>query len=388
VNARRRQAQHHDRGFTLVELLVTIVVASLIAATTFTFFAGQQQIYDTQTKMLGVQENLWASLETVTKYLRSAGAGIADCVRLDPDGSGADNGDPPPGGAAAPATGLRAYRNGVVFRIAPLWIQNGVGGAPDTITVAYGRGASGNFRDAYLGTTISAGGSTAAITTLPGQSSRFVPGEFMALVDEARSDGDRGCSLFNITDVVPGTSTLLHGTSSSWNPLADSTAHMPFLYQGGSSTATGGVRNLGQLVWIRLAIDASGAAGVPPRLTLDRLDDADPPQVLAEGIEDMQVAYGCDLGPEAMPDGVLTEGTDPATRLADEWTYNEPGDVEPQRCQRPDAVRITLVARTLTPEQGLANVPGNLRPAAEDGATGTADLFRHRVVNATVRMRN
>jgi prepilin-type N-terminal cleavage/methylation domain-containing protein len=375
-----------DGGFTLVELLVTIVVASLIAAATFTFFAGQQQIYDTQTKMLGVQENLWASLETVTKYVRSSGAGIADCVRLDSDGSGADTGDPPPGGAVAPATGLRAYRNGVNFRIAPLWIQNGPGGTPDAITVAYGRGASGNFRDAFLGTTISAGSSTATITTLTGQTTRFRAGEFMALVDEARSNGDRGCSLFNITDVVAGTRTLLHGTSSSWNPIADSTDHMPFLYQGGSDVTTGGVRNLGQLVWVRLAIDATGTAA--PRLTLDRLDDADPPQVLAEGIEDMQIAYGCDLGPEITPDGVLTEGTDSATRLTDEWTYNEPGDLEPARCQRPDAVRITLVARTLAPEPALANTPGNLRPAAEDGVAGTADLFRHRMVNATVRMRN
>ncbi|HEY0707240.1 MAG TPA: PilW family protein [Polyangia bacterium] len=380
---------HVEGGFTLIELLVTIIAGTLVAAATFTFFASQQRVYEVQTKMIGVQENLWGALETVTRYVRSSGAGMQDCVRGDADGSGSDTGDPPPGGDVAPTTGLRAFRDGVgTFRIPPLWIRNGAAGAPDTITVAFGRGSSGNFRDALLGATVSAGQSTGDVTTMPGQSGRFVAGEFMLLVDEARGDADRGCSLFRITNVIPGSDTLMRATSSPWNPTTDQLALVPFLYQGGTLTSTGGIRNLGELVWVQLAIDQSGAPDVAPRLTLDRLDDTAPAQILAEGIEDMQIAYGCDLGPGTTPDGTITEGTDTATRLADEWTYNQAGDVQPTRCQRPDAIRITLVGRTLVPDETLTLQTTNGRPNVEDGSGGAPDLFRHRTVTATVRLRN
>jgi type II secretory pathway pseudopilin PulG len=391
VISRRRTRpgrHHHAAGFTLVELMVGLIAAALVAAGTFTFFAGQQRIYEIQTKMLGVQENLWAAQETVARYVRSSGAGMGDCVRADSDGTGVDTGDPSPGGATAPQTGLRAFRAGVgALRIAPLWIQNGVAGTPDAITVAYGRGASGSFRDAFLGTSVLAGQSfSTAVVTQPGQSVRFVPGEFILLVHEARSDTDRGCSLFRITDVLSVSNSLVHSVTSPWNATSDLTAVVPFDYPAGV-TGTGGVRNFGELVWVRLAINNPGG-GVAPSLTMDRLDDDQPAQVLAEGIEDLQVAYACDSGLSGVSDGILTEGIDPGSRLTDDWTYNEPGDVEPLRCQRPDAVRITLVARTLTPDPTLTNASGNVRPATEDAATAAADLFRHRAITATVRLRN
>jgi type II secretory pathway pseudopilin PulG len=383
---RRRRAA--TAGFTLVELMVGLIAAALVAAGTFTFFAGQQRVYEIQTKMLSVQENLWAAQETVARYVRSSGAGMNDCLRPDADGSGVDTGDPPPGGASAPQTGLRAFRAGVgPLRIAPLWIQNGVAGTPDAITVAYGRGTSGNFRDAFLGTTILAGQSfSTALVTQPGQTVRFVNGEFILLVHEARSDGDRGCSLFRITDVLGVSNTLVHSVTSPWNATSDLTAVVPFDYPSGVN-GIGGVRNFGELVWVRLAINNPGG-GVAPSLTMDRLDDDQPAQVLAEGIEDMQVAYACDSGLSGVLDGILTEGIDPASRLTDDWTYNEPGDVEPLRCQQPEAVRITLVARTLTPDPTLTNASGNVRPATEDAAAAAADLFRHRAITATVRLRN
>jgi prepilin-type N-terminal cleavage/methylation domain-containing protein len=375
-----------DTGFTLVELMIAIVAASLIAAGTFTFFAGQQRIYEMQTKMLGVQENLWAALETVTRYVRSSGAGMNDCVRGDADGAGPDTGDPPPAGNAAPATGLRAFLSGQgAFRIAPLWIRNGPEGTPDTITVAYGRGATGNFRDAFLGASVLAGNATGNFTTLLAQSRRFLSGEFVLLVHEARADGDRGCSLFRITDISAG-DVIAHTVVSPWNADANLIDVVPFDYPGGSASSTGGLRNFGELVWVRLAIDATGAPDVAPRLTLDRLDDADPPQVLAEGIEDMQVAYGCDISGGA--DGTITEGTDALSRQSDEWIYNQTGDIEPVNCRRPDAVRITLIGRTATPDSLLTESGGNVRPSAEDGATAVADMFRHRAVSATIRLRN
>ena len=70
-----------DRGMTLVEIMITLVISSIIAASTFMFFAGQQRIYETQTKVLNIQQNLWAAMEVVSRYTRAAGGGMFECVR-------------------------------------------------------------------------------------------------------------------------------------------------------------------------------------------------------------------------------------------------------------------------------------------------------------------
>ena len=70
-----------DRGLTLVELMVTMVIASVVAGATFMFFAGQQRVYETQTKLLNVQQNAWASMEVLTRFIRANGSGMYGCVR-------------------------------------------------------------------------------------------------------------------------------------------------------------------------------------------------------------------------------------------------------------------------------------------------------------------
>jgi prepilin-type N-terminal cleavage/methylation domain-containing protein len=386
----RRRARTGQEGLTIVELLVTMAIASMIASSTFIFFVGQQRVYDTQSKLLNVQQNLWAALETLSRHVRASGTGMVGCVRGDPDGDGPDLGDPPPGGPAPPQTGLRAFRADLgVVRIAPLWIRNGTAGGPDTLTVAFGSGAFGTYSDASLGAAVAQ--ATDAVTTLAGETAGFRRDEFMILLDggvtPGRIDGDRGCSLMQITGILGATNTLVHAPTSLWNPAANEANLVPFGYAA-APAGTGAVRNFGQLTWVQFAIDDTGAPAVPPRLTMDRLDDAAGPQILAEGIEDLQIAYACDTLPAGAPDGAFTEGSDPAGRQADEWTYNEPGDVEPATCQRPTAVRITVIARSLTPDGSLVGAAANAKPAAEDGVAGAPDEFRHRAMTATVYPRN
>jgi hypothetical protein len=123
---------------------------------------------------------------------------------------------------------------------------------------------------------------------------------------------------------------------------------------------------------------------------LDGLSGPTAPQVLADGIEDMQIAYACDLVPAAPdgPDGVFTEGTDAGSRLADEWTYNVAGDVPPAACVRPQAVRLTITARTTVGDDNLSGLIANAKPATEDGVAGGRDTYRHRVLTTIVSPRN
>jgi prepilin-type N-terminal cleavage/methylation domain-containing protein len=375
-----------DRGLTLVELMVTLVIAGLVMSSSFVFFAGQRRIYDAQIKVLGVQQNLWASMEMLSRFVRAAGTGMVGCVNVT---------DPPPTGATAPSTGLRAYNVGPpaqVIRLAPIWIKNGANGAPDSITVVFGAGSFGSFSDAALGASVQ--NTNDNVVTAAGTSAAFRAGEFAVLLDTTGLPagpplGDRGCTLFQVTGVNAGSDTLSRASTSPWNPAGNVAGLIPFDYVGGASPKAG-VRNFGALSWVRFSIDASGAS---PLLMMTRLDASgaqSTPQILAQGIEDLQISYACDLTPVAPdgPDGVLSEGTDTATRLADEWTYNVAGDVPPSGCVSPQAVRLTIIARTTDGDDNLNGATVNLKPAAEDGVAGTKDNFRHRVLTTVVAPRN
>src|SRR3954471_18198087 len=237
-----------EAGLTLIELMITIVVASLVAASTFVFFVGQQRIYDTQTKLLNVQQNVTAAMELITRYVRASGTGMLGCVRPDSDGAGPDPGDAAPVGpatplTAAPAAGLRAYLNGTgAIRIPPLWITNGAGGAPDTITVAFGNGSFGNWTDTDLGATIPKDTPIGALLTPAGLTTAFRTNEFVLVLDWGQTVsrvaplyGDRGCTLFQITGIDAASSQLLHASTSKWNPAGNLAGIVPYDYVGGSA---------------------------------------------------------------------------------------------------------------------------------------------------------
>jgi prepilin-type N-terminal cleavage/methylation domain-containing protein len=369
-----------DAGLTLVELMITIIISSIVAGSTFMFFVGQRRVYDTQMKVLNTQQNLWAAMETLTRFVRSAGMGLSGCV---------DATDPTPTGTTMPDAGLRVFQKstGGGMRLAPIWINNGAAGAPDAITVAFGTGGLGNFTDTQLGATVTS--TTSAITTPAGLSTVFRAGEFIVLLDNTAAPagpptGDRGCSLFQITAIDAATDSLQHASTSIWNAGTVVSAVVPNTYTGGA-TPTAGIRDIGTLNWVQFSIDATGTT---PKLMMNRLDGSAGAQILADGIEDLQIAYACDTTPATDGDGVFTEGTDSATKKADEWAYNVSADVLDTACRRPQAVRITIVARSTEADTTLAGLPANAKPAVEDGAAGKPDTFRHRVLTTTVFPRN
>jgi hypothetical protein len=335
--------------------------------------------------------------------------------------------------ASRPNAGLRAYNaaTGQVQRIPPLWIVDqvdpnqpstaGIVGGTDVITVAFGNRSSGtNFDSPLLGAVTP---TSYGVAPLTGNATMFQPGEFIVLIGTPPMGGivsDLGCTLFQITTVTTtlnhasgGTSACLPPpttgcTSSVWNPPATVASLVPDTYTPTPST-TSGIRNFGDFWWVRFAIRTKTQAGVPlttlgmpgvthdiPVLTMERIDGSPTtgPQVLAEGIEDLQVAYACD--PNA--DGVLTEGPNTAT---DEWMLNDPNDViatnNALKCNQPSAVRLTLVARSLTEDNGIdATLTDNGRPKVENHAVHTPDnnfytgrdQFRRRVLTTTIYPRN
>jgi hypothetical protein len=127
----------------------------------------------------------------------------------------------------------------------------------------------------------------------------------------------------------------------------------------------------------------------PPMLVTWTMNDRSDLEVIAEGIEDMQISWACDYTGLAVgtcndgPNGEIFEGRTVEERRTDEWANNVQGDTTPPTCVFPDPslgcsgtpttapigmVRITLIARTNGP------TPGDklgFRPGAEDRLAGT-----------------
>ena len=420
---------------TLVEIMITLIISSIIAASTFMFFAGQQRIYETQTKLLNIQQNLWAAMEVLARYTRASGAGMYQCVRpASYYNATANNGSrllsvSPSDGpltsnlATSPQTGIRAFdvSTGNMQWIAPLWIINndtsdgatGVVQNTDVLSVAFGNRTSGTDVDAPLSLAFA---SSAAATTISltgaNMGNMFRRGEFILLLATpdwgfgSDPTNDRGCSMFQITADPAGGITLAHAATAInngdivWNPGGDVAGMVP---GGGYTGGQTGVRNFGTLTWVTFFVQ-TGANGIPNLMMQQRhlAGASGTAQVLAEGIEDLQVSFACDTGAIAnrnltQVNGVLDEGNDDTTKKSDEWWNNVPADDLPTIntdgfCNLPTAVRLTLVVRTLTPDDLIdTGVTANGPMDVEDhryASPRPTDKYRRRVLTTTVYPRN
>lgn len=68
-----REVNMNEKGLTLAELLVTMVVMGIIMTMIMTIFITQRKSFETRGKLLGLRDRTRASLDYVTKNLRMAG---------------------------------------------------------------------------------------------------------------------------------------------------------------------------------------------------------------------------------------------------------------------------------------------------------------------------
>lgn len=64
---------HLQRGFTLVELMITLVVTSIIIAAVYSAYKVQQRQYTNQTQVVEMQQNIRAAISFMTEQIRMAG---------------------------------------------------------------------------------------------------------------------------------------------------------------------------------------------------------------------------------------------------------------------------------------------------------------------------
>jgi predicted ArsR family transcriptional regulator len=357
----RRKGQS---GLTLVELVVMILLAAILLAGLHAMTAGQSRTYNDQLAGLNVQQNIWGAMEHLQRQLRLAGYGFGGC----PGGvinkwSGSGDGVVP-----AETMAFRGFNNCSLHATSGDTYPPPRGSCPalgsDSFAVAFSSGAmSGSLSAVRLSREMPE--SSAALWTRA--CSGVKQGDLLVLWEpgsrkpctmiqatrtpSACTPRDRDCRNEKKSCMLPHKP----GGQSAYNPPRGANIFPPGGYARGALVVNLGAREAP----LKLSIDRSGPV---PRLVQWRLADRSDQEVIAEGIEDMQVSWACDRN----GNGELEEGADAASRRSDEWAHNVAGDVSP--CQVPagcvppgctrtlavSAVRITRIGR---PGRGRRGAP-------------------------------
>ena len=359
-------------GMTLIELMVTVLLATILIGGLFYMMSGQQRTYTNQVNVLSAQENLWGAMEYLERQIRMAGYGFGACGAkiLTVGGGSAD-------AAVDVLTGLKVYNDHNLFTG-----TIGVDGTDSfevrySVTVTTGQQNMRVTKELPINSTVlyaSSNGGADPIKTgdlvvvcLPG-----FPGTLMEITKDPEQmpqdyDGD------GVGDYKYSMNPASPYNPPNWNGLFGPGAKYPPNTSMVRFGSTGEPR--------KFAIDNTHN---PPRLVTWQLTDKSDLAIVASGIEDMQIAWACDTEPSP-GNGIFTEGvcavsgggvsckcsTDNCSaKVGDEWANNVASDTEPICGDNPiQRVRLTLIARTDGPV--IANRQGK-RPEAEDHYEGTS----------------
>ena len=366
ANHPRRSARprNRDSGLTLIELMISMFLAVLLTGGLFYMMSGQQKTYNQQLSTMAAQENLWGAMEYLSGEVRRAGYGFGGCP---PDST---LGYDAPVVKMWDGTTSGTAPNVKVSQLISLDVDNdsnlfsGSIDGTDSLTLSY---AVDDTQGALTG--------VRTTDTEPNASSALLKvnhkGTIAAndLVVLWQHGSTKHCLLLQITGAAAGSIgawTFPYGPGNVYNPPA--TSHtLLFPVAGGylPGTLVMRVGDTGDQLVHYFAID-DGSGTRPPRLVTWSLSNKSDLQVVADGIEDMQIAWACDVN----GDGLLDEGATAATRASDEWAYNVTSDNLPDCATQGNpirAVRITLIGRTTGP----MNSQVGFRPASEDHAAGT-----------------
>jgi prepilin-type N-terminal cleavage/methylation domain-containing protein len=324
-----------EEGFTLIELLIVLVIAGLLLGGVYTMMIRQQQSYQTQDLVVEAQQNLRSSFILLRYDLRMIGHGLTEgtapisaTFNNQVTANGTD-------GLTFPASGAST----VVIENGGITKYTLIAGAPITIPVASVEGFPAatpylvNIIDLGTGILLA----TADVTAV-GQASPPTPPTLTLVPCPSVACPPTEMPAGRYIGLTPQFTTF--GVS---NTITADCQHPPCLQR-----IAGGV------------------------------------SVLAEGVEDFQLAYGFD-GINGKPaDGKITDIG--AAANDDEWVFNAAGDTWPADTSGLRAIRVSLLLRTTNRDPAYK---GDMTGVIEDHTwTSSVDGYRRRVVQFMEIIRN
>jgi len=319
VSARGRQG---ERGFTLIELMISLVIASLAIGFIFRIYATSSVAYRTQSQVSELQQTLRTAKQLLTKELRSAGyyaGALNTAIDTGVSGSGA-------------------------FVFQPIAVTNSSTG-PDSFTISYA--------DTTCAARVSSdkNSSFKASDTRVDRTDCFVDGDIVAAVRIKDGTGGSkkgsGCVL-QITGVQDSASRVNHnpGQSAYNNPGNDQCSNIDQDWTDGYTVFV----KFWQKAYRIKPNDARGVLQVLPAGSTTWQD-------LAFGFVDMQVAIQAKT--DSNGDGILDTVT---------WySGNNMGTIPTTAALL--QMRVSLIARTIAEVEGV----GSMTTPALGGDSSTPD---------------
>ena len=370
---------------TLVELMVALFLALLLTGGLFYMMSGQQKTYTGQLQAMTSNENLWGAMEYLQSQIWKAGYGWSGCppdalnkvyVPVVHKWNGAAGCTANP--CTVPDSQLTAFTlYNSEIRYTKDIIASSMG--PDSFSVAYAAD-DGEILTAVR-TKLKAPEATAVITASSDGRTTANPTQTIKAKDRL--------VLWQHGSAKQCLAIVASGPPVSIGSVGKARFQIPFLPMGfgynpgshGSIFVTQGYAPQSLLLPLGpvdrrtvrfFSLDSNPektGAHIPKLMTWveDEKGNRFDVQVIAEGIEDMQIAWGCDRNGL----GTLDEANTVAGKTSDEWAFNVANDTPPDCTSLQnsviEAIRITLIARTA---QNIQSKKG-FRPAAEDRPAGT-----------------
>ena len=341
------------RGFTLIELMISLALFGLIAAGAMSLVISGARMQTHSARVDLAQTSLRTAIDFIARDIMAAAAGTNGGTLL------------VSGGSTVNAIAFDTTVNNItstspyVDNTERLELYNGDGSTLAQLTAAANGGVSA--------LTISY--ETAPTTTSPWQNNRFVaqtspypsfvelfdPNAKSAAIVQLNSASGTALSVAALpasfaaytTFVMPARHVSYYVSNTTFGSTSTSNTSMLMMSLNGATNTTNGAP-------------------------------------LAEGVEDMQVAYGFDTN----ADNIVTENG--AALNDDEWLYNVVGGETPtaqMTMANLRTVRVTLVVKSTSIDSGSTAMP--LRPQAEDHSAATSqDGFIRRVMRTEIAVRN
>jgi len=426
----RRNHCARTAGFTLVEMLVTLLIFMIVLLGLLALFDVNTRLARVQTRVTDMQQSLRASQYTLVRNIRMAARGGLPAMlsaggvypgKLLPAGLAVEVADNVPanttiGGyaqaAVLPGTDVITVRGvfSTIYQSNPVPVGNFTlvdsnnDGIPEKgRLILYNTSPTGVPQDLTpLADAVDAtqGGQPEALLLVsPLDDTTFAVVELDPSSSYTKTSGAvvQVSLAFNVTGTARSPSYLAISPNGSYPPAMSSVAYAGLLEE--------------YKYYVREvhAIPGNATSDLMPRLTRARVypgtnqawkgDNANLVDDVADNVLDLQASLGIDTN----GDGVLTEGTDVTTRRNDEWLFNQVGDSTATATWNGTStspthlsfLRITTLART---ERRDAKYQGPLLGVIEDKDysdpayakynSTTERMYRHESLQTLIDLRN
>ncbi len=371
-----------ERGFTLTELLISIVISSVIVAGGYTVLTATNRATISNERAVGTQQNIRVAMELIARDIKQAGFGMPMAPDLPVGGTA---GSCATGATGTTAAAIRPVDNNSAI---PLTAVNDTGADTISLVVPRTNPTNGAIPGWVLASAAPSGGA-GSFTTIT-----LTATAVTEMVAEGMQNGSGAYVSLGGVRTLPVTS------SSGATITLGTPTYAPINFPAGTQVY------LLQCVTYQVATGAANCGSAGPCLTRT-VDSGTAPTIttsLVDGVEDLQFAYGCDgcntTIKAGVPDGVIDDFNGNNTfDIADfqtnrVWSF---GTFDPATIR---LAQINVVARQTAVDQGTGEgiQAGSLStpiqvsdhlPSNDAGyAAATYQSFRRRFLTRTVDTRN